>query len=510
MTCPSENSLLDYLEGRLASQEDARLGEHLEGCERCREVASLASQIHETMVGDSTLSTSPTAIRQAYQARAQAAAELIGQRIGEYEVEALIGCGGMGLVYRAVHPVIQKPVAIKVLRPELAADPTHMRRMVSEARAVTSIGHRGVVDIFSFGELADGRQYLVMEFLVGRALDRIVREQAPLPLGPLLVLLDGILEALGAAHAAGVVHRDLKPSNLFVVEPPHGSPYVKLLDFGLARRERTNTGHTRIGLDVIGTPAYMAPEQVKAQPVTTRADLYALGVVAFELAAGKRPFDGPTVQALLQAHVNEQPPRLSSLVAGVPPALDGLIARLLEKDPAARPASVTEVQEELRRISQIDEVTARRPPDEPARRTWTWVLLGVGLVSALLLGAAVQRFATADELQVTPPRRPSLVPVVVPDEVVVDAGEEPTRGEEDAGLEPARVPQPLKVQVRRHLQQLQARLKQRTPAGEPPNALVTAVLRETEGKLASARTDAQLRAIDASLSDLERKYLPRR
>ena len=217
MACPSENRLLDGLEGRLPAAERAELDRHVAGCDVCRELLATSLNMTTTLID-------PTDGPRSWSVAS--ADTLIGTTVGEYVVESMIGSGGMGIVYRGSHPLIGKPVAIKILRPELAADAGHMRRMLSEARAMSSIAHRSIVDVFAFGELPDGRQYMVMEFLQGEPLNQIIRAQAPMPSWTLLPLLDGILEALSASHAAGVIHRDLKPSNLYVVQQADGTKFV--------------------------------------------------------------------------------------------------------------------------------------------------------------------------------------------------------------------------------------------------------------------------------------------
>ncbi|HVG58183.1 MAG TPA: serine/threonine-protein kinase, partial [Hyalangium sp.] len=181
---------------------------------------------------------------------------LIGMKLGEYELRSRIGVGGMGFVYDGIQPLIGKRVAVKVLRPELAQAPEQVARLLAEARAVNAIRHRGIIDIFGFGQVPDGRQYIVMEFLDGQPLDAYLAEKIKLPPTEALSILDEVLAALGAAHGAGVVHRDLKPSNIFLVREPGGTRYVKLLDFGLAKQGQsgasTRTAQTRTDM-VVGT-----------------------------------------------------------------------------------------------------------------------------------------------------------------------------------------------------------------------------------------------------------------
>ncbi len=295
---------------------------------------------------------------------------LVGLRIGEYELRQRIGVGGMGLVYDGIQPLIGKRVAVKVLRPELAAADEQVARLLAEARAVNAIRHRGIVDIFGFGQVPDGRQYIIMEYLEGIALDAYLAEKGRMPVSEALEVLDEVLSALGAAHGAGVVHRDLKPSNIFLVTQPDGSRYVKLLDFGLAKMGMPagRTAQTRTDM-VVGTPEYMAPEQARGQPVGPMTDLYSLGVVAFEMVTGRLPFTGSSPVDLLMKHVDARPPRPSEFVPELPAALDAFILQMLTKDPEARPGSAEQLRRQLLRLRD----TLSHPAPAPAPQTKTTV-----------------------------------------------------------------------------------------------------------------------------------------
>lgn len=296
---------------------------------------------------------------------------LTGLKIGEYELRQRVGVGGMGLVYEGIQPLIGKRVAVKVLRPELAAAEEQVARLLAEARAVNAIRHRGIVDIFGFGQVPDGRQYIIMEYLEGVALDAHLTEKGRLPVPESLEILDEVLSALGAAHGAGVVHRDLKPSNIFLVKQPDGSRYVKLLDFGLAKMglPTGRTAQTRTDM-VVGTPEYMAPEQARGQPVGPMTDLYALGVVAFEMVTGRLPFTGTSPVDLLMKHVDARPPRPSEFVPELPAALDAFILQMLTKDPEARPGSADQLRRQLQRLRDTltQQAQPRPPAPAPARR----------------------------------------------------------------------------------------------------------------------------------------------
>ncbi|GMU08514.1 serine/threonine-protein kinase [Corallococcus caeni] len=274
---------------------------------------------------------------------------LLGAQLGEFLIQERIGAGGMGVVYRAEHPIIGKQAAVKVLRAELMS-PEQEQRLVVEARSVNAIRHPGILDIFNFGKLADGRPYVVMELLQGQSLAEVLRARGRLDVGTAVWMLDQILSPLGAAHRAGVVHRDLKPANVFMVERPDAAPMLKLVDFGIAKVLQSQEGLTHADGSVLGTPDFMAPEQIRGGTVGPATDLYALGVMAFQMLTGARPFQGENVQVMF-AHVEQAPLSPSSMVEGIPPELDALVLQLLEKAPAKRPASAEEVRQRLKALS---------------------------------------------------------------------------------------------------------------------------------------------------------------
>nr|WP_249347656.1 serine/threonine-protein kinase [Corallococcus exiguus] len=286
---------------------------------------------------------------------------MLSSQIGDFTVEERIGEGGMGVVYRATHSLIGKQAAIKVLRAELVSPRVHERLLV-EARAVNAIRHPGIIDIFGFGKLPDGRPYIVMELLEGRPLSELMSDQKRLDVPTVLWMLDQTLGALGAAHRAGVVHRDLKPANVFMVEPPNAAPTIKLVDFGIAKLLENRESPTTMDGSVLGTPEFMAPEQIRGGTVGPATDLYALGIMAFQMLTGVRPFQGDPVQVLF-AQVDKVPPLPSSRAEGIPPELDTLVLQLLAKDPALRPRSAEAVQQQLLRVPMESRTqTFARPP----------------------------------------------------------------------------------------------------------------------------------------------------
>ncbi len=270
---------------------------------------------------------------------------MLGRTLGDrYRVLSRLGEGGMGTVYLCEHAVLGRRYAVKVLRPELGGDPELAERFRNEAISASRIGGDNVVDVLDYGTEPDGAVYIVMEALEGRSLGAIVVEEGPLELSRALGLLEQICHALGAAHARGVVHRDVKPDNVFVVVRPDGTEQAKVIDFGISQvapesgRERL----TQAGA-IIGTPEYMAPEQANGAPVDHRADVYALGVLAYEVLTGTLPIVALTPIATLVAHQLRTPEPPSRRRPGVPPDVDALVMSTLAKRPEDRPASMEEL-----------------------------------------------------------------------------------------------------------------------------------------------------------------------
>ncbi len=275
----------------------------------------------------------------------------VGDVIGEYHVTGRIGEGGMGTVFAGIHPVIGKKVAIKVLNPAFSHDREIVDRFAQEARAVNQIAHRNIVDIFAFGQLPSGRHYCVMEFLEGRSLRARLSRPPALTHPEVFTLLGDVLDALSAAHGEGIVHRDLKPDNIFLVEEKSGDFRTKLLDFGVAKllRRPSEIGRTRTGAP-LGTPFYMSPEQCRNRAIDVRTDIYAMGVIMFEVFTGRLPFTGPDYIDTVNGHLSQEPPKPSALVP-MAPRLEALILRCLEKDPELRPQSALELTRELAEIA---------------------------------------------------------------------------------------------------------------------------------------------------------------
>jgi serine/threonine-protein kinase len=257
-------------------------------------------------------------------------------------IQAPLGKGGFGTVYRAAHPVIGKQVAIKVLARRYSSDEAMVSRFVAEARAVNQIRHRHIIDIFSFGKLDDGRQYYVMEYLDGEPLDAAIEREGRLPLSAAIPILRAIGRALDAAHAKGIAHRDLKAENVFLGRDPDGAVFPKLLDFGIAKLMAPEDGlkhKTRTGTPV-GTPYYMSPEQCRGRDVDHRTDLYAFGVLAYRMITGEYPLDAEDYMSILIRQLTDSPVPASSIAPETPLGVDNALAWLMAKDPAQRPPSL--------------------------------------------------------------------------------------------------------------------------------------------------------------------------
>lgn len=259
---------------------------------------------------------------------------------GEYRLGRKLGEGGFGAVYEAVHPLLKRRAAVKVLHRIAGSDSDAVLRFVAEARAVNQIRNRHIIDIFSFGKLPDGRHFYVMDLLEGEPLDRYLAREGRVSVENTIQLLRPIAEALDAAHAAGVVHRDLKPQNIYLVWDATGETVPKLLDFGMAKLLGDSRVHTVSGTP-LGTPLYMSPEQARGDVVDGRSDVYALGVLCHELLTGQLPITGENTIAVLMAHIIQAPPRMSEVCADLPPELDEPVLRMLEKKPEQRPATAT-------------------------------------------------------------------------------------------------------------------------------------------------------------------------
>ena len=256
---------------------------------------------------------------------------------GKYRLDSALGQGGMGTIYRATHLMLDKPVALKLIKADLVTSSDVVRRFQREARAASNLNHPNIAAAYDLGQTADGTLYIAMELVRGQSLKDVIRTTGPLDAARIGRILRQVASALAAAHQHNIIHRDLKPHNIMLTTE-HGVEVAKLLDFGIAKTfDESATQLTATGF-VLGTPQYMAPEQAAGRPIDGRSDLYSLGIIMFEMLVGDVPFNDPSTPALLVKHLTEPAPAPSRRRPdlGISPALEAVALRCMEKDPAAR------------------------------------------------------------------------------------------------------------------------------------------------------------------------------
>ncbi|MGA8191157.1 MAG: serine/threonine-protein kinase, partial [Candidatus Sulfotelmatobacter sp.] len=277
-----------------------------------------------------------------------------GTKFGPYEIQSPLGAGGMGEVYRATDTKLGRDVALKVLPGEMAQDPERLARFRREAKALAQLDHPNIVTIYSVEE-CDGIHFLTMQLVEGLPLDRVI-PQGGLPFEQIVEIASALGDALAAAHDKGIVHRDLKPANVMVSNEGR----VKVLDFGLAKdvgasdpadATLTSDHRTQAGM-VMGTPAYMSPEQTSGRPLDHRTDIFSLGVLLHEMATGRRPFDGSSSAELISAILRDNPPPVTDARPDLPSDLARIVRRCLEKDPRHRLQTARDVSNEFRDLAR--------------------------------------------------------------------------------------------------------------------------------------------------------------
>ena len=337
---------------------------------------------------------------------------LLGQTIDKrYRVEALLGEGGMGLVYRVTHTSLNKSLAIKVLRRENTRDPEVLARFRREAESASGIGNQHIVDISDFGELKDGSTYFVMECLEGLDLIDAIDVARRMPEERAVHIAIQICRALGAAHDAGIVHRDLKPENVFLIQRNETEDFVKVLDFGIAKVANGPKRLTRDG-EVLGTPHYMSPEQCEGDGVDHRTDIYALGVLLYEMVTGHVPHDADTMMGILTKQMYEDPIPPKVRAPQVSEELEQLIMRCLEKKPEQRYQTMHAIEADLQRVDAGQRtvgpdtvtLTPTRPP-RPERRPVSPIYLGgLGVAVLALVGTLAMNVYTERSADTNSPR----------------------------------------------------------------------------------------------------------
>ena len=320
---------------------------------------------------------------------------MVGQTVSHYRILEKLGSGGMGVVYKAEDVRLKRPVALKFIPEDLARDGVALARFRREAEAASALNHPHICIVYDIGD-ADGRPFIAMEYVAGRTLDHLIGRKG-LELPDALRCAIQIADALAKAHAAGIVHRDLKPSNLMVTE----DGLVKVLDFGLAKlAERPDSGEeatravterpeTEAGT-IVGTVAYMSPEQAEGRPVDARSDIFSFGSVLYEMLTGRRAFHGESKVSTLAAILREEPTPASEISARVPPEMDRIVTRCLRKDPQRRWQTMADLRialEDVKEESESGKLAA--PTREQARaHRWVWPVAAVVGVAAVAAGIA--------------------------------------------------------------------------------------------------------------------------
>lgn len=271
---------------------------------------------------------------------------------GKYQIVRLVGRGGMGAVYEAIHTTMQRRVALKILNADLVSNPAALERFRREALLSGRLKHPNAITIYDYGMSAIGEAYIVMEFLEGHSLGQELQQAKTLSPLRVVSVLAPVCDAVHAAHVEGIIHRDLKPANIMLEKLRTGET-VKVLDFGIAKLAMNNPNLMNLtGTGIIGTPQYMSPEQCQAHRIDGRSDIYSIGVIAYEMLTGKLPFDEPTPLATVIAQVKQKPKPLRELRPDIPPALEAVVMRALEKSPANRYQTAEELAEAFRAIQR--------------------------------------------------------------------------------------------------------------------------------------------------------------
>ncbi len=312
---------------------------------------------------------------------------LLGRVVGRYRIESVLGRGGMGVVYRARDERLDRIVALKVLSDERATDAGFRERFLRESRLLASLDHPNIVPVFEADE-ADGELYIAMRFVQGPELGRIIERDGPMAPSRAVAIIAQVADALDAAHATGLVHRDIKPANILVVSGP-SSDHAYLTDFGLTKMAGASTGLTQAG-QFVGTPGYVAPEQIQGRGVDHRSDVYALGCVLYDCLTGSVPYPRDSTMASLWAHVHEVPPRPSDVRPGLPLTFDAVIARALAKAPDERYQTAGGLALAARKAIPVSAAAATTVADTPPE-----------LLAGALLSADAQRGSTGDEAATT-------------------------------------------------------------------------------------------------------------
>ncbi|MFT5358461.1 MAG: putative Ser/Thr protein kinase [Polyangiales bacterium] len=339
---------------------------------------------------------------------------------GRYEVEKVLGEGGMGLVYKARHIILNKPLAIKVLRPDVSRDEEIITRFRQEAQSASAIGNQHIIDISDFGILPDKSTYFVMEFLDGIDLTGAIEGEEDIESPIIIHIAKQLCRALGAAHEAGIVHRDLKPDNIYLIRRGGDSNFVKVLDFGIAKVGGNSSKLTRAG-QVFGTPHYMSPEQCAGSGVDHRTDVYALGVILYEMCTGQCPFDADNLMGILTKHLYEEavPPR--QLNGSIHVELELVILKAMAKKLDERYQSMAELLEDLERLEagvgtvarETTRAVALHTPEAPTKSKIGLIVVAIAalLAAGIGMGLVLTGEPEVPPVVLTPPELPIEEPI---------------------------------------------------------------------------------------------------
>lgn len=424
--CPDQQALEQLLLGKAPNLQAEALGQHVRGCTRCaqtlralkakstflapppesrppgggaEDVAGRLREMPTLLSGPETTAAASDQRDPTWQPgvagrfdglRPPEGPGEVG-RLGPYRIRKVLGSGGMGVVFAAEDVRLRRPVALKVMKGTLAADPDCRERFLREARAAAALSHDNIISVYHVDE-DNGIPFLAMPLLQGETLQSRLAREGRLPPEEVLRIGREVAAGLAAAHEQGLIHRDIKPANIWLEA---GTGRAKILDFGLARTMQGGVQMTKTG-QIIGTPSYMAPEQARGQAVDVRSDLYSLGVVLYALCTGRLPFPHTDVYALLAALVTETPPPVQSLNPKVPPPLADLVTRLLGKQPENRPPSAQAV------VEVIQAIEAGRWVPPPRRRRLAPVAVGAGAAAllgmvGLFIGPVMYRLVTSGD-----------------------------------------------------------------------------------------------------------------
>lgn len=410
------------------------------------------------------------------------------QRVGttvnqKYQINRILGEGGMGTVYEGQHLEIGRRVALKFLLPQFAANPEIVRRFVNEARTAGSLEHENIAAVHDFGRTPDGACYLVMDLLTGEDCAKLLEREGPLPVTRVIGIILQVCRGLDAAHRAGIVHRDLKPANLYLTKRADRSEWVRILDFGIAKLQPTDSQPVTVTGCTMGTLHYMSPEQACGdKSVDQRTDVYALGVILYELLSGKRPHEGTTLPEIVLSILHNEPPPLEALRPGLPHELASIVRKAMHREPQQRYATVADLGQALIPFAGAPVAPFRSQPlpaipvdpygetiqsgsaapacadhtasttapvtpktgagasrSKPAKAGW---LLGLGAVALVAIATGAMRLSRGNVGQTAMPHGPSSTPPLPVDSSVVETATASPAASSAAPAAPAASAQP--------------------------------------------------------------------